>query len=557
MSTSACDYIELATEGVKGLHPYQPGKPIEELERELGLTEIVKLASNENPLGISPLAAEAVQKTLQSATLYPDGTGFLLKQALATKLGVELSAITLGNGSNDVLDLITRAYASPESEVIYAQYAFAVYALSTQSVNAKAVVVPAKDWGHDLNAMFDAITDQTSLIFIANPNNPTGTYLKTDEIKQFLARVPRNIIVVLDEAYCEYIDQSDYPDGISLLQDYPNLIVTRTFSKAWGLASLRVGYSFSHPDLADLLNRVRQPFNVDTFALEAATAVLADDAYIQLSRKTNSDGMQQLVSGFEKLGLEYIPSVGNFVTFDTGQDGVDADVFAAAFHGGGAGETDHRVLGGGVGADLGPAADAGHGAGVDDGTATAFEHCRNLVLHAQPGIGQAHFYRFVELFTGEFVDGAGAAAEGGAVAGDIEPPKFLEAGINHRFDLVFLAHIALDEQCPATAGIDVCCSLAACVYIKIGDDDCRPFAGVDFTDCAAYTTATTRYQAYLVCQNTHGNSSVVFKASWIDCPPYCRALCKKTILFAPGAGNFAQLRAAWPYHNGIRFCGRP
>jgi len=321
LSASTCDYIALATEGVKGLNPYQPGKPIEELERELGLTNIVKLASNENPLGISPLASAAIQKELELATLYPDGTGFVLKQALAEYLAVEAGTITLGNGSNDVLDLITRAYASPESEVIYSQYAFAVYALSTQSVNAKAVVVPAKEWGHDLDAMFDAITDQTSLIFIANPNNPTGTYLEASKVKVFLARVPDNIIVVLDEAYCEYIEESDYPDGISLVKKHPNLVITRTFSKAWGLASLRVGYAVSNPDVANILNRVRQPFNVNSFALAAASAVLSDDAYLEKGRQVNKEGLVQVAEGLAALGLSYIPSVGNFICFDVGGDG--------------------------------------------------------------------------------------------------------------------------------------------------------------------------------------------------------------------------------------------
>jgi len=320
-STSVCDYISLATEGVKGLHPYQPGKPIEELERELGLTNIVKLASNENPLGISLLATAAIQQQLEVATLYPDGAGFVLKQALADYLAVEVSTITLGNGSNDVLDLIARAYAGPESEVIYSQYAFAVYALSTQSVNAKAVVVPAKDWGHDLDAMFEAITEQTSLIFIANPNNPTGTYLDTSKLKQFLTRVPENIVVVLDEAYCEYIDVSDYPDGISLLQEYPNLVVTRTFSKAWGLASLRVGYSISNPDVANILNRVRQPFNVNSFALAAAAAVLSDNEYLENGKRLNKEGLVQIGEGLAALGLSYIPSVGNFICFDVVEDG--------------------------------------------------------------------------------------------------------------------------------------------------------------------------------------------------------------------------------------------
>jgi histidinol-phosphate aminotransferase len=321
LKRSTCDFIELATEGVKGLHPYQPGKPIEELERELGLTEIVKLASNENPLGISPLASAAIQQALKSAALYPDGTGFVLKQALADYLNVATSTITLGNGSNDVLELITRAYASAESQVIYSQFAFAVYALSTQSVNAKAVVVPANDWGHDLDAMFAAITEQTSLIFIANPNNPTGTYLSSSKINYFLSRVPENIIVVLDEAYCEYIDNSDYPNGISLLKDYPNLVVTRTLSKAWGLASLRVGYAISNPDVANILNRVRQPFNVNSFALAAAAAVLSDEAYLEKGKRINKEGLTQIGEGLASLGLSYIPSVGNFICFKVVEEG--------------------------------------------------------------------------------------------------------------------------------------------------------------------------------------------------------------------------------------------
>lgn len=323
----SCDYIALATDGAKGLHPYQPGKPIEELERELGLTEIVKLASNENPLGVSSLAADAIQDQLKSATLYPDGTGFVLKQALSDKLEINTNTITLGNGSNDVLDLIARAYSGPGVEVIYSEYAFAVYALSTQSVNAKPVVVPAKDWGHDLDAMLGAVTDKTRLIYIANPNNPTGTYLTTAQVECFLAKVPQNIIVVLDEAYCEYIDAPDYPNGVSLLAEFKNLVVTRTFSKAWGLASLRVGYSISNPDIANILNRVRQPFNVNSFALAAAAAVLSDDAYLSRGKQVNKEGMLQLEEGLTELGLTYISSVGNFISFDV--DGNGNDVYQA------------------------------------------------------------------------------------------------------------------------------------------------------------------------------------------------------------------------------------
>jgi len=321
LSSTTCDYLALASKGVQGLHPYQPGKPIEELERELGLTGIVKLASNENPLGISSSASKAIQNELANTTLYPDGTGFVLKQALCECFKLDADCITLGNGSNDVLDIITRAYANAESEVIYSQYAFAVYALSTQLVNAKAVVTPALDWGHDLDAMQAAITDKTSLIFIANPNNPTGTYLSSSRLVSFLESVPDHIIVVLDEAYCEFIDESDYPNGLSLLAMFPNLIVTRTFSKAYGLAALRVGYAVSNPVITDILNRVRQPFNVNSFALAAATAVLSDTEYLEQSKKVNNAGLQQVEKGLKALGLNYIPSLGNFICFELAQEG--------------------------------------------------------------------------------------------------------------------------------------------------------------------------------------------------------------------------------------------
>ncbi|WP_250657756.1 histidinol-phosphate transaminase [Alkalimarinus coralli] len=319
-----CDLISLATKGVQGLHPYQPGKPVDELERELGIKNIIKLASNENPLGPSNKALKAIESSFQELCRYPDGSGFKLKDVLAERYGVSVDQITLGNGSNDLLEIIARTFADSSSEIVYSQYAFAVYPLVTQAIGAKAVEVPAVDWGHDLVEMAKAINDKTKLVFIANPNNPTGTYVNQHQLIQFLDDVPESVIVVLDEAYCEYIDSRnggvDFPDGVELLTKYPNLIVTRTFSKAWGLASLRVGYAMSHPDVANLLNRVRQPFNVDTFALEAAVAVLSDEDYLNESRKVNKEGMTQLTAGFDRLSLSYIPSVGNFVTFDTGQN---------------------------------------------------------------------------------------------------------------------------------------------------------------------------------------------------------------------------------------------
>jgi len=316
------DYQSLAVRGVQALSPYQPGKPIDELARELGLdpADIIKLASNENPLGPSEKALAAAREALSELCLYPDGNGFDLKQALAARFGVDMSQITLGNGSNDVLEVITRCFADVESEVVFSQYAFAVYPLVTQAIGAKGVPVPAKDWGHDLDAMAAAVTDRTKLVFVANPNNPTGTVHNAEAILAFLERIPERVVVVLDEAYCEYLQGEGYADGVELLSRFPNLIVCRTFSKAWGLAALRVGYSISSPEIADILNRVRQPFNVDTIALAAATAVLEDEAYVQRSREVNVSGMAQLEAGFGELGLSFIPSAGNFIAVDVGDD---------------------------------------------------------------------------------------------------------------------------------------------------------------------------------------------------------------------------------------------
>lgn len=310
----------LAVKGVQALSPYQPGKPIDELARELGINpdSIVKLASNENPLGPSPKALAAVQKELAELCRYPDGNGFNLKQALSSRYSIDPSQITLGNGSNDVLEVIARCFADVDSEVVFSQYAFAVYPIVTQAIGAKGVSVPAKDYGHDLDAMADAVTDRTKLVFVANPNNPTGTVHGIDAISAFLDRIPSRVVVVLDEAYCEYLQDESGVDGLTFLGRYPNLIVTRTFSKAWGLAALRVGYSVSSPEIANILNRVRQPFNVDSLAMAAATAVLGDDEYLLRSFELNKQGMQQLESGFERMGLDYIPSAGNFISVEVG-----------------------------------------------------------------------------------------------------------------------------------------------------------------------------------------------------------------------------------------------
>lgn len=305
---------------ILGLSPYVPGKPVETLQRELGLTDIIKLASNENPLGPSPRVLAAIQAALPELGRYPDGSAFRLKAALATHLQIDPETLTLGNGSNDVLEIIGRTFSGPGDEVIYSQYAFAVYALVTQAVGATAIVVPAVDWGHDLEAMAEAVTPRTKLIYLANPNNPTGTCFGRPALERFLARVPATVLVVLDEAYFEFADDADYPDGIQLGRRHPNLIVCRTFSKAYGLAALRLGYSVSHPEVSALLNRVRQPFNVNSLAQEAAIAALADVEHLQRGIDLNREGLQQLQAGLQGLGLRTIASQANFITVQTGPE---------------------------------------------------------------------------------------------------------------------------------------------------------------------------------------------------------------------------------------------
>lgn len=317
---NTCDFFSLALPCVQALHPYKPGKPIEELERELGLKNIVKLASNENPLGLSPRVLESIHFSLKEGARYPDGNGFVLRKALVDHFAhdkhvLKMDQFTLGNGSNDILELIARAFVSSDDEVIFSEYAFAVYAIVTQAIGAKAVEVPSRNWGHDLKAISAAVTSKTKLIFLANPNNPTGTAFSNEELTTFLSTIPNNVLVVLDEAYGEYIEDESFPDGVSLLGKYPNLIVSRTFSKAWGLASLRVGYAVSHSTIADILNRVRQPFNVNTFALMAAAAVLGDSEYLEKGVDLNRKGLAQLEQGLNDLGLSYIPSKGNFIAF--------------------------------------------------------------------------------------------------------------------------------------------------------------------------------------------------------------------------------------------------
>ncbi len=311
---------DLAPAHVRGIAPYLPGKPISELAREAGLPEadIIKLASNENPLGPSPLALAAAQGALHDMALYPDGAGFALKAKLSTRLGVAANQIVLGNGSNDILDMAARAFLTAGTSSVYAQHAFAVYPIAIQTVGAQGIAVAAKAYGHDLDAMRAAIRDDTRVLWIANPNNPTGTFLPCEEIAAFLETVPSHVLVVLDEAYGEYLPPDQRCDTAAWLARFPNLLVSRTFSKAYGLAGLRIGYGIGHADVIDLLNRVRHPFNVNAPALAAAEAALDDSEFLARSYALNNAGMAQLLAGLAELGVETVPSKGNFLLAKVG-----------------------------------------------------------------------------------------------------------------------------------------------------------------------------------------------------------------------------------------------
>ena len=307
----------IAPAHICAIAPYQGGKPIAELAREMGLNEadIVKLASNENPLGISPKAQMAIDEAVHGIARYPDGNSFELRKSVSDKFGVAHNQIVFGNGSNDILELTARAYLQAGDEAVYSQHAFAVYPLVTQAVGAVGITVPAKDFGHDLDGFLRAITPKTKLIFIANPNNPTGTLLKKDALYAFIHAAPSHVLIILDEAYDEYLNSDNKSEAIGWLQQFDNLIISRSFSKAYGLAGLRIGFGLMHATVADILNRVRQPFNVNAIAQAAAIASLADDDFVARSYAANQAGMVQLTQGFEKLGLEYIVSYANFVSF--------------------------------------------------------------------------------------------------------------------------------------------------------------------------------------------------------------------------------------------------
>ena len=313
---------QLGPDYVRAIAPYQAGKPIAEVAREFGLDEakIVKLASNENPLGMPESARHAMLAAVADIGRYPDANGFALKEAISKRYKVPQDWITLGNGSNDILELAAHAFVQPGQSVVFSQYSFIVYALATKAVGGRDIVVPAQQYGHDLEAMRHAVTADTKLVFIANPNNPTGTFIPPTEIEAFLKTVPSNVVVVIDEAYNEYLNPDLQYESTEWIKQYPNLLVSRTFSKAHGLAGLRVGFGIAQPTVTDLLNRIRQPFNVNSLAQAAAVAALNDEAFLQQSAKMNAEGYRQLTQAFDEMGLEYVQSFGNFVLVKVGND---------------------------------------------------------------------------------------------------------------------------------------------------------------------------------------------------------------------------------------------
>jgi len=316
-----------ATAGIQGLTPYAPGKPITELEREFGISNAVKLASNENPLGASPKAQAAIQNNLSELAIYPDGNAFELKAKIAQKHGINENCITVGNGSNEILELVARAYLVPGTNCVFSEHAFAVYPLVTQACGASAKIAKAKSiecdqaLGHDLEQFLSEIDENTRVVMIANPNNPTGSWIGEEELKSFLKKVASDIVVVVDEAYFDYVELDNYPDSSAWVKEFPNLLVTRTFSKIYGLASLRVGYGLANPELTDILNRVRQPFNVNSLAQLAACAALEDHEFVRRSIALNTLGMQQLVAGFGVMDLHSVGTVGNFICVRVGESG--------------------------------------------------------------------------------------------------------------------------------------------------------------------------------------------------------------------------------------------
>jgi len=306
---------------LKSLPVYQPGRPIEEVARELGLPagSIIKVASNENPFGPSPLAVAAMQTALAGVNLYPDGNAFYLKQKLAAKLGVEPANLVLGNGSNEILEFVAHALLAPEANAVVSQFCFAVYPIVTKLFGANLITVPAKNYGHDLPAMLRAITPQTRIVFVANPNNPTGTLAPREDLIKFVNAVPDDVLLVMDEAYIEFLD--DPLDLVSLIRlgARKNLILMRTFSKIYGLAGLRIGYGIGNPEFIAALEKIRQPFNINSLAQAAALAALDDDEHVRKTRENNFAGLEFFQRAFRGMKLEYVPSAANFLLVRVGE----------------------------------------------------------------------------------------------------------------------------------------------------------------------------------------------------------------------------------------------
>ena len=318
------DLKKLVNKGIDGLSPYEPGKPIEDLERELGIKNAVKLASNENPVGPSPKIIDSIEKIVKETHRYPDGNATRLKAKISRKFNILENQVTVGNGSNDIIEFVARSFLGPNDSAVYSEHAFAVYPLVVRAVGAMGIEVPAKNFSHDLEAMLDSIEENTKLIFIANPNNPTGSFIEQSELLNFLEKVPEEIIVLLDQAYFEYSSFETSDLEFDVLERFPNLVISRSFSKAYGLAGFRVGYSVSSIEIADYLNRVRQPFNANSLALYAAEIALDDDQFIKKCLELNFEQKQILFNGLQASGFECLPSRANFISFDCGEDSNDA-----------------------------------------------------------------------------------------------------------------------------------------------------------------------------------------------------------------------------------------
>jgi len=302
-----------APDYIRAIQPYVPGKPIEELERELGISHSIKLASNENPLGPSPLATAAIKDTFGELNRYPDGAGYYLKQALSAKLGVSEEELILGNGSNELLDIAARTFLKAGDEAVMGAPSFVVYSMAVQSVGGTSVQVPLKDHIHDLAAMADAITPRTRMLFLANPNNPTGTYNTAEEFDRLMTKAHEDMIVVVDEAYYEYVTAPDYADSMKHFRSGRNILVLRTFSKIYGLAGLRIGYGIAKREILTDMNRLREPFNTSSLSQKAALAALGDEAHVTRSRVTNSEGKQYLYQQLKALGIRCVPTEANFI----------------------------------------------------------------------------------------------------------------------------------------------------------------------------------------------------------------------------------------------------